>query len=144
MYKGLRPSTMTINGRHYTTSLTTIFLFTMYLASTDFPFRYSFMFFLLPFLIRYPLNSIHYHHPQHWRFFHGKMGYSPTVWACRAGWGGGGGDAYMPVGSFGHQKIERKIPCRKGTEDSRLDWGPNLGWRYSTEAKIERAEWRGD
>lgn len=44
-----------------------------------------------------------------------KMGYSLTMWG-----GAGRRSGRIPVGSFGHQKIERKIPRREGIEDSRL------------------------
>lgn len=129
--QSLRLSTMTINGRHYATSLTTRFFLTYTLHQRTS--RSSDVLFLdvLPDTIPNPIPSKFHpnHHPQHRRFFagKGKMGYSPAVWA---GEGGKGEQAYMQAGSFGHQKNERKIPCReeKRRLTSHLGTQPRLGF----------------
>lgn len=62
------------------------------------------------------------------------MGYSPAVWAGLKGGGEAGGEqAYMQAGSFGHQKIERTIPCREEKRRLRSHLGtkPRLGFLLS-------------
>lgn len=109
MYKGLRLSTMTMNGRHYTTSLTTSFFLTAYSTSTDIPYRCSFIH-VLPIIIPNPIPSKF--RP---RSSSTASAFSQEKWDTGHGLGcrGGGSRRTCRLGHLGTKRLKERYPVEK-------------------------------